>query len=108
MNIIFYIIFILILIGTIIQLLFSFSNFYLLSIKKNMNRIFRCRSNTKKENVGDCVMLAVKRGTVKKQLLPNNSPKYDSKSALKCYIKFINESKVYDKIVSIKESAFYG
>lgn len=108
MNTIIYTTFILILVITIIQLIRSFSSPYLIHIQKNMNKFFLKKSNVTKESVGNRVMLAVRSGKVKKQLLPNNSPKYDSKNALKKYIKFINESEIYKKIVSIKESGFYG
>lgn len=110
MNIIIYTTFILILVITIIQLIISFSSSYLIYVKKkkNINKFLLKKSDVAKESIGNRVMFAVRCGKVKKQLLPNNSPKYDSKNALKEYIKFINESEIYKKIVSIKESGFYG
>lgn len=57
---------------------------------------------------GDRMMQAVKEGKVKKQLLPNDAPKYSSVDVLNGYVTFVDHSNMYEKIVMIEESRFDG
>lgn len=58
--------------------------------------------------LGKKTMHAVEAGKVKKQLLSNDAPEYDSSNALEQYVNFVEQSTVFEKVMSIKEVKFHG
>jgi len=53
-------------------------------------------------------MCAVESGRIKKQLIGNSAPLYDSCSAMHQYVNFIDNSAVYKKILNLKGSRYDG
>ncbi|MFR7476063.1 hypothetical protein [Frisingicoccus sp.] len=58
------------------------------------------------KQLGKNVMHAVENGTIKKQLLLNDAPEYDSTNALKRYVNFIEKSSIYKQIANIEDTRF--
>lgn len=74
-------------------------------MKSNFNS---SRYPDKINEIGKEAMEAVESGKVKKQLLPNDAPKYDSGKTLNQYIEFINSSELYQYLISLKEQKYNG
>lgn len=72
--------------------------------RKQNNKIY----SKEISELGEKMMYAVKAGKVKKQLLSNDAPEYDSNNALEQYVAFVDQSTVYKKVMSIKEQRFHG
>lgn len=53
-------------------------------------------------------MCAVESGRIKKQLIENDAPLYDSYNAMHQYANFIDNSVAYKKILSLKGSRYDG
>lgn len=58
--------------------------------------------------MGKNAMGSIKKGIVKKQLLPNDALKHDSNMVLDQYIDFINCSSMYKYLMSAKEQKYNG
>lgn len=72
--------------------------------KKQNNKVYPKEIS----ELGEKTMRAVKAGKVKKQLLSNDAPEYDSNNALEQYVTFVERSTFYKKVMSIKEQKFHG
>ena len=57
---------------------------------------------------GEKAMCAVNDGRVKKQLLSNDAPRYNSNNVLKQYVTFVDQSSMYKKLALMKERRFHG
>lgn len=53
-------------------------------------------------------MKAVELGIIKKQLIENDAPLYNSGQALQEYVTFVDTATVYKKISDLKGSRYYG
>lgn len=58
--------------------------------------------------IGKSAMDAIEKGMVKKQLLPNDALKHNSNKVLDEYINFVNNSSVYQYLISAKERKYNG
>lgn len=78
-----------------------------------INKIKNQKQNNKtysKEifELGKKTMNDVKIGKFKKHLLLNDAPIYNSNDALEHYVDFVDNSTIYQKIISVKEKKFHG
>lgn len=107
MNLIVYAIFGVVILLLLIQFIYIIRNASNNREKKQNNQNNKVYSKEISE-LGEKTMCAVKAGKVKKQLLSNDAPEYDSNNALEQYVAFVDQSTVYKKVMSIKEQKFYG
>ena len=59
-------------------------------------------------DIGDKMMRDTKNGIVKKQLLENNAPVYDSGDTLKHYKNSLKNSSIQQRVFSLGEKRYYG
>ncbi len=57
---------------------------------------------------GNRVMEALEAGKIKKHLLHNDAPIYNSEDAVKKYLDFISGSELSDYIINIEDDNYYG
>ena len=58
--------------------------------------------------IGNKIMDALDTGKIKKQLLHNDAPVYNSKDTAKKYLDFISDSELSDYIMNIKDGKYNG
>lgn len=58
-------------------------------------------------HLGDRMMGEVTSGTIKKQLLTNDAPTYDSRKTMEKYKEFVEGSSLYKRISNIGESRYH-
>lgn len=104
MNLIVYAIFGVVILLLLIQFIYIIRNASNNRGKKQNNKVY----SKEISELGEKTMCAVKAGKVKKQLLSNDAPEYDSNNALEQYVAFVDQSTVYKKVMSIKEQKFHG
>lgn len=104
MNLIVYAIFGVVILLLLIQFIYIIRNALNNRGKKQNNKVY----SKEISELGEKTMCAVKAGKVKKQLLSNDAPEYDSNNALEQYVAFVDQSTVYKKVMSIKEQKFHG
>lgn len=93
----------------ILLLLVQFIFIYLRNTPNDRSKKLNNKVYSKEiSELGEKTMCAVKTGKVKKQLLSNDAPEYDSNNALEQYEAFVDQSTVYKKVMSIKEQKFHG
>ena len=104
MNLIVYAVFGVVILLLLIQFIYIIKN---ASNNRGKKQNYKVYSKEISE-LGEKTMCAVKAGKVKKQLLSNDAPEYDSNNALEQYVAFVDQSTVYKKVMSIKEQKFHG
>lgn len=104
MNLIVYAVFGVVILLLLIQFIYIIKNASNNRGKKQNNKVY----SKEISELGEKTMCAVKAGKVKKQLLSNDAPEYDSNNALEQYVAFVDQSTVYKKVMSIKEQKFHG
>ena len=101
---------------------FEFGGLTLLMIIQILNIIFFIRSSSKDDTDairmqkysipvikhGNNAICAVEAGKIKKQLIENDAPIFDSYTAMCQYINFVDSSIAYKKIQTLKENRYYG
>nr|WP_296480330.1 hypothetical protein [uncultured Acetatifactor sp.] len=106
MNLIIYTIFI-----VLIALLIAQVGYVIGKVKKNRKNeddYLKSVYSTDVLEHGKKSMQAVRSGEIKKQLIENDAPLYNSARTLQQYSKFIEESTIFKKILVFKESRYNG
>ncbi len=54
------------------------------------------------------IIQAIESGKIKKQLIENDAPIYNSNKAMSQYVKFVDNSPIYREISALKGGRYYG
>lgn len=92
----------------LVQLLFYLNNIFKAKTTKRISKQIDQTYPKEISELGEGTMRAVQHGRLKKHLLSNDAPIYNSNDTANQYIAFVDHSTIYKKVLSVKEIRFHG